>query len=510
QHGSVRDLHASDIEQRLQQQQQQPHSLGSLTICGPRGAAPSSVSAGGGGLSTFTMDKPRRDQQQPDSCGGSSTMRTPPRLTRNFVGYGGGGGVSEHLLNAGPYPTQQQQQQQQQHPLYQQRLCSESRLNNLCPRLASKWAFVDAKLSEVKDAGTWKNELMILGKQAPSIKVDGQAKEMLNFCANNYLGLSLLKQLLKQLKPTAMVTALCFDANAGIFEVLLNDADAVISDELNHASIIDGIRLSKARRLRYAHSDMGHLRRLLEESRDCTTRLVATDGVFSMDGDVAKLAEIAALAKEFNAVTFVDECHSTGFLGARGRAAPRSTAASSSTLGKALGGAAGGYTCGPTSVVSLLRQRSRPYLFSNTLPPAVVGAAIRVFDLLASGETDWPQRLRDNTRRFRGAMQEAGFQVRCGWVAGDPDCPICPVMLWQERLAKDFAERMQSAGMFVVAFSYPVVPRGKARIRCSSAPATRPNRSIELLASLSELAESSKWWPDLTLVIECLIRNYRF
>uniref|UniRef100_A0A1I8H1T6 Aminotran_1_2 domain-containing protein n=1 Tax=Macrostomum lignano TaxID=282301 RepID=A0A1I8H1T6_9PLAT len=338
--------------------------------------------------------------------------------------------------------------------------------NNLCPRLASKWAFVDAKLSEVKDAGTWKNELMILGKQAPSIKVDGQAKEMLNFCANNYLGLSshplVVEAAIEAIKThgnDAILYPSCFDANAGIFEVLLNDADAVISDELNHASIIDGIRLSKARRLRYAHSDMGHLRRLLEESRDCTTRLVATDGVFSMDGDVAKLAEIAALAKEFNAVTFVDECHSTGFLG-RGAAAPRSTAASSSTLGKALGGAAGGYTCGPTSVVSLLRQRSRPYLFSNTLPPAVVGAAIRVFDLLASGETDWPQRLRDNTRRFRGAMQEAGFQV-----AGDPDCPICPVMLWQERLAKDFAERMQSAGMFVVAFSYPVVPRGKARIR---------------------------------------------
>ncbi|PAA55497.1 hypothetical protein BOX15_Mlig005519g1, partial [Macrostomum lignano] len=375
--------------------------------------------------------------------------------------------------------------------------------NNFCPRLVSKWAFVDAKLSEVKDAGTWKNELMILGKQAPSIKVDGQSKEMLNFCANNYLGLSshplvveaaieaikthgngyssvrficgtsdLHKQLEAKIaafhdREDAILYPSCFDANAGIFEVLLNDADAVISDELNHASIIDGIRLCKARRLRYAHSDMGHLRRLLEESRDCTTRLVATDGVFSMDGDVAKLAEIAALAKEFNAITFVDECHSTGFLGARGRGTEEhcgleqgSIDIVNSTLGKALGGAAGGYTCGPTSVVSLLRQRSRPYLFSNTLPPAVVGAAIRVFDLLASGETDWPQRLRDNTRRFRGAMQEAGFQV-----AGDPDCPICPVMLWQERLAKDFAERMQLAGMFVVAFSYPVVPRGKARIR---------------------------------------------
>ncbi|KAM9392337.1 2-amino-3-ketobutyrate coenzyme A ligase, mitochondrial [Pholidichthys leucotaenia] len=361
-------------------------------------------------------------------------------------------------------------------------------------------ALLEGELDGIRAAGTWKAERIITSKQGPQISVDGSTGNMLNFCANNYLGLSshpevvqagidalkthgaglssvrficgtqdLHKTLEKKLaefheREDCILYASCFDANAGLFEVLLGPYDAVLSDELNHASIIDGIRLCRAKRLRYRHMDLGDLEIKLKEAQSSRMRLVVTDGVFSMDGDVAPLQGICDLAERYGAMVFIDECHATGFLGPRGRGTDELLGVMdrvhiiNSTLGKALGGAAGGYTVGPKPLIDLLRQRSRPYLFSNALPPPVVGCATKAVELLlASNEI--AQSMTAKTMRFRNKMTQAGFTI-----AGS-NHPICPVMLGDARLASLMADDMLKLGVYVIGFSYPVVPKGKARIR---------------------------------------------
>ncbi|XP_076853328.1 2-amino-3-ketobutyrate coenzyme A ligase, mitochondrial [Brachyhypopomus gauderio] len=366
--------------------------------------------------------------------------------------------------------------------------------------VAEARSVLEKELDTIRAAGTWKGERVITSKQGPRITVDGSRGDILNFCANNYLGLSshpeviqagiaalqtygaglssvrficgtqdLHKNLEKKLsqfheREDCILYASCFDANAGLFEVLLGPDDAVLSDELNHASIIDGIRLCRAKRFRYKHMDLNDLEERLKESQSSRLRLVVTDGVFSMDGDVAPLVGICDLAEQYGALVFIDECHATGFLGPRGRGTDELLGVMdrvhivNSTLGKALGGAAGGYTVGPKPLIDLLRQRSRPYLFSNSLPPAVVGSATRAVELLlASNEI--AQSMAAKTMRFRNRMTQAGFTI-----AGTAH-PICPVMLGDARLASVMADDMLKLGVYVIGFSYPVVPKGKARIR---------------------------------------------
>ncbi|XP_041719516.1 2-amino-3-ketobutyrate coenzyme A ligase, mitochondrial-like [Coregonus clupeaformis] len=359
---------------------------------------------------------------------------------------------------------------------------------------------LEHELETIRTGGTWKGERIITSKQGPHINVDGSRGDILNFCANNYLGLSShpqvveagiealkkygaglssvrficgtqdihkdLEQKLAQFheREDCILYASCFDANAGLFEVLLGPDDAVLSDELNHASIIDGIRLCRAKRFRYKHMDLNDLETQLKESQSSRLRLVVTDGVFSMDGDMAPLKGICDLAEQYGALVFIDECHATGFMGPRGRGTDELLGVMdrvhivNSTLGKALGGAAGGYTVGPKPLIDLLRQRSRPYLFSNSLPPPVVGCATRAVELLlASNEI--AQSVGDKTMRFRNKMTEAGFTI------SGSDHPICPVMLGDARLASLMADDMLKLGVYVIGFSYPVVPKGKARIR---------------------------------------------
>ncbi|XP_036445843.1 2-amino-3-ketobutyrate coenzyme A ligase, mitochondrial [Colossoma macropomum] len=366
--------------------------------------------------------------------------------------------------------------------------------------VAQARSVLESELDTIRAAGTWKGERVITSKQGAHISVDGSSGDILNFCANNYLGLSShpeviqagiealqrygaglssvrficgtqdlhknLEQKLAQFheREDCILYASCFDANAGLFEVLLGPEDAVLSDELNHASIIDGIRLCKAKRFRYKHMDLKDLEEKLKESQSSRLRLVVTDGVFSMDGDVAPLVGICDLAEQYGALVFIDECHATGFLGPRGRGTDELLGVMdkvhivNSTLGKALGGAAGGYTVGPKPLIELLRQRSRPYLFSNSLPPPVVGSATRAVELLlASNEI--AQSMAAKTKRFRTTMTQAGFTI-----AGAAH-PICPVMLGDARLASVIADDMLKLGVYVIGFSYPVVPKGKARIR---------------------------------------------
>ncbi|OXU20977.1 2-amino-3-ketobutyrate coenzyme A ligase, mitochondrial [Nasonia vitripennis] len=355
------------------------------------------------------------------------------------------------------------------------------------------------ELKSIKEAGTWKNERIIASAQSTDISL-ADGKKVLNFCANNYLGLSDNKQVIEAAKTAldnygaglssvrficgtqdihkeletklaafhnredTILYASCFDANAGIFETLLTPEDAVLSDELNHASIIDGIRLCKAKKFRYKHRDMADLESKLKESSTARLRLIATDGVFSMDGTVAPLSDIINLAKKYDALTFVDDCHATGFFGKTGRGTEEyfdqfgSIDIINSTLGKALGGAAGGYTVSSKPLIDLLRQRSRPYLFSNSLPPPVVATGIRVIDLI-SQSTDLLNNLKRNTEHFRQEMTRAGFKI-----SGD-NHPICPVMLGDAKLASIFADKMLEKGIYVIGFSYPVVPKEKARIR---------------------------------------------
>ena len=358
---------------------------------------------------------------------------------------------------------------------------------------------ISSELDEIRSAGLFKAERVIVSPQGSSIRV-GDGKEVLNLCANNYLGLAddprivaAAKEALdhwgyglasvrficgtqdvhKQLEQRVsgflgtedtILYSSCFDANGGLFETLLSEQDAVISDELNHASIIDGIRLSKARRLRYRNRDMADLEAQLKACANARRRLIATDGVFSMDGYVAPLGEICDLADRYGAMVMVDDSHAVGFVGPRGRGTPELHGVSdrvdivTGTLGKALGGASGGYTSGRKGIIDLLRQRSRPYLFSNSVAPAVVGASLKVLDLLERGD-DLRARLRDNTAWFRERMTGLGFDILPG------DHPIVPVMIGDAARATQMADLLLEKGVYVIGFSYPVVPVGKARIR---------------------------------------------
>ena len=358
---------------------------------------------------------------------------------------------------------------------------------------------ISEELNEIRSAGLFKAERVIVSPQGSSIRVADGA-EVLNLCANNYLGLAddprivtaakealdrwgyglasvrficgtqdVHKQLEQRISAflgteDTILYSSCFDANGGLFETLLGEQDAVISDELNHASIIDGIRLSKARRLRYHNRDMADLENQLKASADARRRLIATDGVFSMDGYVAPLGEICDLAERYQAMVMVDDSHAVGFIGARGRGTPElhnvidRIDIVTGTLGKALGGASGGYTSGRREIIDLLRQRSRPYLFSNSVAPAVVGASLKVLDLLESSD-GLRARLRENTAWFRQRMTSLGFDILPG------DHPIVPVMIGDAARATRMADLLLDKGVYVIGFSYPVVPVGKARIR---------------------------------------------
>ncbi|HEY8087918.1 MAG TPA: glycine C-acetyltransferase [Polyangiaceae bacterium] len=363
-------------------------------------------------------------------------------------------------------------------------------------------------LDEIRAAGLEKRERLLTGPQGASIRVKESDRSVLNFCANNYLGLSSHPRVMQAAHEAldaygfglssvrficgtqdahrrlegkiaaflgtddAILYSSCFDANGGLFETLLGEEDAIISDALNHASIIDGVRLCKADRHRYAHGDMGELEAALKKTQDRRIRMIATDGVFSMDGDIAPLERICDLADRYQALVMVDDSHATGFVGKTGRGSIEHCGVMSrvdvvtSTLGKALGGAAGGFTTGKREVVDLLRQRSRPYLFSNTLAPAIVGASLAVLELLSS-TTELRDRVMDSAKRFREGVTKAGFQIKPGFH------PIVPIMMsgpratdgGDARLAQDVAAAMLDEGIYVIGFSFPVVPRGQSRIR---------------------------------------------
>jgi glycine C-acetyltransferase len=353
-------------------------------------------------------------------------------------------------------------------------------------------------LDDIRQSGLWKEERIIESPQAAEIRVAGRT--VVNFCANNYLGLSSHPAVIaaarasldergyglssvrficgtqdrhKELEAalsrfvgaedTILYTS-CFDANGGLFETLLGEDDAIISDSLNHASVIDGIRLSKAKRFRFEHDDLELLEDHLKTAQTSRIRLIATDGVFSMDGDIARLGEICDLAEKYGALVMVDDSHSTGFMGKTGRGTHEHRGVMgrvdiiTSTLGKALGGASGGFTSARKEIVDLLRNRSRPYLFSNTLAPPIVAGSLAVLGLLESS-TELRDRLEANTTRFRTAMSAAGFAIRPGVH------PIVPIMLGEAKLAVDFARALLDLGIYVIGFSYPVVPKGQARIR---------------------------------------------
>ena len=357
---------------------------------------------------------------------------------------------------------------------------------------------IETEIEGIRARGLEKPERFLASAQGAEISVGGRA--VLNFCSNNYLGLandprlvqaaqaaldrwgfglssvrficgtqSIHKELEQGLArfvgfDEAILYSSCFDANGGLFEALLNEEDAVISDALNHASIIDGIRLCKTARLRYGHGDMAELEHCLQQTRAARTRLIATDGVFSMDGDVARLGEICDLAERYNALVMVDDSHATGFFGPTGRGTPEHCGVVgrvdilTSTLGKALGGASGGFTAAHREIVALLRQRSRPYLFSNTLPPALAAAGLAALEVLSTS-AEARERLMSSTRVLRRGLTEAGFSLAVG------DHPIIPIVLGEARLAQEFAADLLAEGIYVVGFSYPVVPEGQARIR---------------------------------------------
>ncbi|MBI3630409.1 MAG: glycine C-acetyltransferase [Candidatus Rokubacteria bacterium] len=382
---------------------------------------------------------------------------------------------------------------------------------------------LQAELDEIRQSGLWKAERVLDGPQGVEVTVGGRT--VLNFCANNYLGLANDPRLVQAAQDglarwgfglssvrficgtqaihteleaaiarflgaeDAILYGSCFDANGGLFETLLGEPDAVISDALNHASIIDGIRLCRAQRYRYEHGDMAGLERILAETRGARTRLIATDGVFSMDGDVAPLAEICALAGRYGALVMVDDSHATGFFGPTGRGTPEHCGVAdrvdivTSTLGKALGGASGGFTTARREVVALLRQRSRPYLFSNTLAPAIVCASLACLEML-SGTTARRDRLEANTRWFRHAMSDAGFDIRPGVH------PIVPIMLGDARLAQQVAADLLDEGLYVVGFFYPVVPRGQARIRVQISAAHEPAHLERAVAAFVEVGRA--------------------
>ncbi|MCM2255709.1 MAG: glycine C-acetyltransferase [Vicinamibacteria bacterium] len=365
--------------------------------------------------------------------------------------------------------------------------------------------FLKAELAQIREQGLYKEEWPILGHQGASIRVEGRAEPVLNFCANNYLGLSGHPELLTAAHETltahgygmssvrficgtqdihrllekkvaaflgfddAILYAACFDANGGVFEPLLGADDAILTDKLNHASIIDGVRLCKAKRFLYEHMDLADLEAKLKEAQSCRFRMIVTDGVFSMDGDIAPLKAIADLADRYQALLLVDDSHATGFMGKTGRGTPEHCGVQgrvdlvTTTFGKALGGASGGCVAGSAEIVGLLRQRSRPYLFSNTVPPVVVGATLRALELLTAS-TELRDRLEASTKRFREAMTAAGFEIRPGVH------PIVPIMFSRfapedAPLAQRFARALLDEGIYVKGFFFPVVPRGLSRIR---------------------------------------------
>ena len=355
------------------------------------------------------------------------------------------------------------------------------------------------ELTNIKNDGVFKRERVITTPQGAEVHVS-TGEDVVIMCANNYLGLSSHPEVIQAAKDAldthgfgmssvrficgtqdihktlekkiadfygtedTILYAAAFDANGGVFEPLFGPEDAIISDELNHASIIDGIRLCKAERYRYKHSDMADLEEQLKKAQDQRFRIIVTDGVFSMDGDIAKMDQICDLADKYDALVMTDECHSAGFIGKTGRGVPEYCGVSNrvdiitGTLGKALGGAMGGYTTGKKEVIEMLRQRSRPYLFSNSLAPSIVGAANKVFDILGSS-TELRDRLEENTIYFKKAIVEAGFDIVKG------DSPIVPIMLYDAALSQKFADRLLQVGVYAIGFFYPVVPKGKARIR---------------------------------------------
>jgi len=384
-------------------------------------------------------------------------------------------------------------------------------------------SYLTSEINSLREAGLYKTERVIASAQNARIKLQ-DGREVLNLCANNYLGLADHPQVLAAAKDSldrrgfgmASVRFICgtqdlhkeleagisrffgtedtilyssgFDANTGLFETLLMPEDAIISDELNHASIIDGIRLCKAVRLRYLHNNMADLERQLEQAAKQRFRLIATDGVFSMDGDIADLQSICALAEKYRALVMIDDAHAAGFLGKTGRGTPEYCDVAgrvdiiTGTLGKAFGGASGGYTTGRKEIIELLRQRSRPYLFSNTLAPSIAAASLRVFDLLGAS-TELRDRLMSNTEYYRQGLAEIGLDVRPGIH------PITPIMLGEATLAQKIAARMLEKGVYVVGFFFPVVPRGKARIRTQ---ASAVHSREDLAFALSKFAEVKK------------------
>jgi glycine C-acetyltransferase len=383
---------------------------------------------------------------------------------------------------------------------------------------------LEKELQELQEAGLFKKERIIVSPQGAEIGLNS-GQEVLNFCANNYLGLSSHPEVIQAAKETidthgfglssvrficgtqdihkelegkiaeflgqedAILYAAAFDANGGLFEPLLGEEDAIISDELNHASIIDGIRLCKASRLRYRHNDMDDLEKQLQMASGARRRMISTDGAFSMDGTIAQLEKICDLADKYNAMVMIDECHATGFMGKTGRGTHEYRGVMdridiiTGTLGKALGGASGGFTAAKKEIVDILRQRSRPYLFSNTVAPAIVGASIKVLELL-SASTALRDKLEDNTRFFRKAITEAGFDVLPG------EHPIVPIMLYDAPLAQEFAARLLEEGIYVIGFFFPVVPRGKARIRVQISAAHEREHLEKAVAAFTKVGKA--------------------
>ena len=389
-------------------------------------------------------------------------------------------------------------------------------------RAVKSW--LEGELQEIRDSGLYKNEQVILTPQEPRVRT--RNGDVVNFCANNYLGLAhhpeivaaaregldshgfgmasvrficgtqdIHKELEASLsrflgtEDTILYTS-CFDANAGLFETLLGPEDAILSDALNHASIIDGIRLCRARRKVFGHSDMEDLERQLKETRDCRFRLIATDGVFSMQGDLGRLAEICDLARAYQALVMVDDSHATGFLGAGGRGTPEELGVMdrvdivTGTLGKALGGASGGFTSGRKEIIRYLRQRSRPYLFSNTVAPPIVAAALKALELIQQDDS-LRRTLHENTRYFRTGLTRLGFEVIEG------SHPIVPIMIRDEVRTVEMARAVNARGIFVVGFSFPVVPRGEARIRVQLSAAHTRQDLDRALAAFREAGEET-------------------
>lgn len=381
---------------------------------------------------------------------------------------------------------------------------------------------IAAELKEIESAGLFKKERIITSEQGPEIVVNG--KNVLNFCANNYLGLSshpdvikaahkaidthgygmssvrficgtqdIHKELEKKLSEflgteDTILYAAAFDANGGVFEPLFGEEDAIISDALNHASIIDGIRLCKAKRFRYEHNNMEDLEAKLKESASCRSRIIVTDGSFSMDGTIAQLDKICDLADQYDAIVMIDECHSSGFLGKTGRGTHEYRGVMgridiiTGTLGKALGGASGGFTSGRKEIIEMLRQRSRPYLFSNTVAPSIVGASIAVLDMLTSATT-LRDKLEYNTKYFRTKMTEAGFDIKPG------DHPIVPIMLYDAVVAQNFAAKLLDEGVYVIGFFYPVVAKGLARIRVQLSAAHDQDHLDKAIAAFTKVGK---------------------